>query len=36
MNLSRRDFLKLTGLVAASTALASCAPANRLLAPLAN
>lgn len=36
MNLSRRDFLKLTGLIAASTALASCAPANRLLAPLAN
>lgn len=36
MNLSRRDFLKLTGLIAASTALASCAPANQLLAPLAN
>ena len=36
MNLSRRDFLKLTGLIAASTALASCVPANRLLAPLAN
>ncbi len=36
MKLSRRDFLKLTGLIAASTALASCAPADRLLAPLAN
>jgi hypothetical protein len=36
MNLSRRDFLKLTGLIASSAALASCAPVNRLLAPLAN
>ena len=36
MNLSRRDFLKLTGLVAASMALTSCATADRLLAPLAN
>ncbi len=36
MNLTRRDFLKLTGLIAASTALTSCAPVNRLLAPLAN
>lgn len=36
MNLSRRDFLKLTSLLAASTALTSCAPANRLLAPLTN
>jgi len=34
MTLSRRDFLRLSGLVAASTALASCAPANRALAPL--
>lgn len=36
MTLSRRDFLKLSGLIASSAALASCAPANRLLAPLAN
>jgi uncharacterized protein DUF1800 len=34
MTLSRRDFLRLSGLVAASTALASCGPADRALAPL--
>lgn len=36
MNLTRRDFLKLSGLVAASTALASCSPITRVLAPLTN
>ncbi len=40
MTLSRRDFLKLSSLIAASTAIASCAPASqritRALAPLEN
>jgi len=34
MTLSRRDFLKLSGLIATSAALASCAPVDRLLTPL--
>src|SRR5713226_2269017 len=36
MTLSRRDFLKLSGLIAASATLASCAPINGVLAPLAS
>ena len=34
MSLTRRDFLKLSALVGASAALASCRPITRLLAPL--
>ena len=36
MTLSRRDFLKLSSLIASSAALASCAPVDRVLAPLAD